>query len=167
MSTLSIPTLATNRDLIPKVVTAGLTVGVLDTFGAIAHSLIIRGQARPIAIFQGIASVLLGEEAMSGGLATASLGLLMHFCVALTWASVYGLIYSRWGWLRTTTRSTAGAVAVGFVFGPIVWLMMRFVVLPVLTETGPVKLGSFLLMVVVHMLCVGLPIASIVRARAT
>ncbi len=155
------------RDFVSKVVTAGLTVGVLDSFGAIAHSLIIRGQARPIAIFQGIASVLIGEGAMSGGLTTASLGLAMHFCVALTWAAVYGVIYSRSGWLRSATRSTAGAVAAGFVFGPFVWLLMRFVVLPPLTETGPVHLGSFLLMVLVHMLCVGLPIASIVRARST
>ncbi len=98
---------STGRDVASKVVTAGLTVGVLDSFGAIAHSLIIRGQARPIAIFQGIASVLIGEGAMSGGLTTASLGLAMHFCVALTWAAVYGVIYSRSGWLRRSPASYA------------------------------------------------------------
>lgn len=167
MSTVSVPIPHSSRGLSARVVAAGLTVGVLDAFGAVAHSLIIRGQARPVQIFQGIASVSIGDRAMSGGLATASLGLAMHFGVALTWAAIYGIIYSKSAGLRRLTLTTSGTVAAGLVFGPLVWLSMRFVVLPVLGETGPIHLWSFVLMIVVHMVCVGLPIAGLVRFRST
>jgi hypothetical protein len=90
----------------------------------------------------------------------------MHFCVALTWAALYGIIYSNSAWLRELTHSMTGTVAAGLVYGPLVWVSMRFVVLPLLGETGPVHLWSFLLMVVIHMFCVGLPITSLVRTQS-
>src|SRR4030095_10491466 len=65
----------------------GLTAGALDILDAfIVFGL--RG-ASPIRILQSIASGLLGASAFKGGMATAALGLVLHFFIACSAAAVY------------------------------------------------------------------------------
>src|SRR5712691_184764 len=65
----------------------GLACGVLD----ITAALVVYGYfgVKPIRLLQGIAGGLLGPRALEGGLATALLGLLCHFLIAFSAATVY------------------------------------------------------------------------------
>src|SRR5215470_6894164 len=75
------------------IVTAGLVVGVLD----ISSAFVIWWQ-RGVALqrgLQGIAAGLLGATSYDGGLATASLGLALHFFVAFVVVSVFYLASRR------------------------------------------------------------------------
>jgi hypothetical protein len=66
------------RPTLLRLALAGLVTGVVDgTFSSVLsvafyHSTVSR-------LFQGVASVLLGPEALNGGRPTAALGILMHF----------------------------------------------------------------------------------------
>src|SRR4029079_5259948 len=56
-------------------------------------------------LFQGVAAVPLGPRAFDGGWTTACLGILMHVCVALTWSTVFFLLFERSAWIRRVTSS--------------------------------------------------------------
>ena len=78
---------------------ATLVVGALDAAdGVVFRSL--QGQ-NPIQVLQYIASSLLGARTFSGGLASAGLGLVVHFAIALVVATIYILASRRVAVLRT------------------------------------------------------------------
>jgi len=143
------------------VVLAGLVAGTLDILAAfVVYGL--RG-ATPLGILQSIASGLLGRTtAYGGGGATAALGLALHFFIATSAAAVYYAASRRLDVLVTH------AVPSGLLYGVAVWLFMNFVVIP-LSAIGrwPTINALSAVIVVVHMVCVGLPIALVVRHHST
>ena len=66
---------------------ATLVLGVLDAADGVVYRG-LQGQ-NPIHVLQYIASSLLGARSFSGGLATAGLGLVVHFAIALVVAAIY------------------------------------------------------------------------------
>src|SRR5439155_26339151 len=68
---------------------AGLTCGVMD----ISAALIVYGAmgAKPLRLLQGIAGGVLGPRAYNGGVRTALLGLLLHFIIAFSAATLFFL----------------------------------------------------------------------------
>jgi hypothetical protein len=117
-----------------------------------------------IRIPQSVASGLLGPAAFEGGLATAALGLLLHFTIAFSWTLFYFVLTRRWGPLRRLITTDAGRVNAGLMFGLVVWFGMNIIVLP-LSRANPAPLFSlsFFLQLVWHPIGIGLPIALIVR----
>ena len=83
----------------------------------------LHGQ-NPIQVLQYIASSLLGPRSFSGGLASAGLGLVVHFAIALVVAAIYILASRRVAVLRTQW------VLLGLLYGAAVWTVMNLVVLP-------------------------------------
>ena len=65
----------------------GLIAGALDLAAAFVNSG-MRGIG-PLRVLRAIASGLLGADAAKGGLATAALGLVLHFFIATTATAVY------------------------------------------------------------------------------
>jgi hypothetical protein len=134
------------------VATGGFAAGVLDILAAfLIYGL--RG-VDPVRILQSVASGLLGAAAFRGGLGTAALGLALHFFIATSAALVYYL----------GSRMVPPMARRPFTFGPlygiVVYVVMSFVVVPL--SAVPKRPFSFALagiLVVVHMVCVGLPIA--------
>jgi len=132
----------------------GILCGVFDiTYAFIAF------RATPVAILQSIASGLLGTEAAEGGLATAALGLVLHFVVAFGAAAVYYLASRKLPFL------VRHAVVCGLLYGMAVYLFMNFVVIPL--SAFPRKLsyppGVLIPGIAWHMVLVGLPIALAIR----
>lgn len=121
-------------------------------------------QVGPVRLFRGIAAAVIGRGALSGGLATATLGLAIHAAVAYTWTGVYALAYGTLPALRRATRSTAGALAASGLYGVAVCTVMQAFVMP-LTRARPLPLASwpFALQAALHVFTVGLPIAFVVR----
>ena len=98
---------------------AALVVGVLDAVdGVVFRGL--QGQ-NPIQVLQYIAS-LLGARSFSGGLATAGVGLVVHFALALVVAAIYILASRRVAVLRTHW------VLLGLLYGSAVWAVMNLLV---------------------------------------
>src|SRR5258708_22305714 len=101
----------------------GLACGVFDISQAMIAWYLQVG-AKPIRIWQSVASGLLGPDAFKGGLKTAIIGGALHFLIAFTAAAVY------WVASRKLTFMTQNAVISGMLYGGCVWLLMNFFVLP-------------------------------------
>jgi hypothetical protein len=131
---------------------ATLVVGVLDaTDGVVFRGL--QGQ-NPIQVLQYIGSSLLGTRSFSGGLATAGLGLVLHFATALVVAAIYILASRRLAVLRTQW------VLLGLLYGAAVWAVMNLLVLPLTAVApSPITIAALANGVISHALFVGLPSA--------
>ena len=141
---------------IRTVLIAGLAAGVLDITAACGFYG-LRGVS-PVRILQSIASGLLGSAAFTGGAPTAVLGLCLHFVIATTAAAVFYVISRRFTFL------VRHAVVAGASYGVAVYLFMNHVVLPLsAVNKRPLSLSTAIVMLVIHILCVGLPIALTVR----
>jgi hypothetical protein len=137
----------------------GLAAGVLD----ITAAFVIYGArgATPVRILQSIAGGLIGPAAFRGGLQTAALGALLHFLIAFTAAAVF---YAASRSLPVLVRRPA---VWGPLYGIVVYLFMNYVVVPLsAVPKRPFVLRMALLILVVHMVCVGLPIAFAVHRFA-
>ena len=142
-----------------------LSCGVLDITSAIVISIASGGS--PVRMLQGIASTVLGPKSFEWGFATAALGLVMHFGVALAATLVF------YGLSRKFPAMVEWAVPAGILFG-VFWLLVMYRgVIPLLAALRPLYLENVVkrplpdlwpLPLFVHMTCVGLPIALAVRA---
>ena len=144
----------------PRAILAGgLAAGALD----ITAAMVIYGLrgVPPIRVLQSVASGLLGTDAFRGGLATAALGTALHFFIATTAAAVY------YAASRRLTVLVRRPVRWGLLYGVAVYLFMNLVVLPLsAVPKRPFAVGMAAIILVVHMLFVGLPIALAVRRYA-
>lgn len=141
----------------------GLICGVLDISSAIIIALANGGS--PVRMLQGIAGALLGPVTFEGGAATAALGLAMHFGVAFTATTIFY-------WLsRRIPAMVEWAVPAGILYG-VVWLLVMYRgVIPLTQALRTLYLDNvkrslpalWPLPLLVHMTCVGLPIALAVR----
>src|SRR5438445_13095896 len=138
------------------VVWCGLASGVLD----ITAALIVYGYlgAKPLRLLQGIAGGLLGPRAYSGGIATAFLGLLCHFVIAFSAAAVFVAAS------RVAPFLVRQAVLSGVLYGIAVYFFMNRVVVPLSAAAKfPFSFKLMVIGVVIHIFCVGLPIALAAR----
>lgn len=135
---------------------AGLVAGVLDISDAFLF-FGLRG-AKPIRILQSIAGGLLGVKAFQMGFKTAAIGLLLHFFIALSVASVYYVASRKLKFLRHWP------VVWGLVYGAAVYGFMNIVVLPLsAVPKSHFTLIGFVNGILAIMLLVGLPISLIVN----
>ena len=137
------------------ILTAGLVVGVLD----ISSAFVIWWQ-RGVALqrgLQGIAAGLLGAKSYEGGMATASLGLALHFFVAFVVVTIFYLASRKIPFLMIQPFVS------GVFYGIGVYTVMYWFVLPTAFSTFRHRLGNELLAVAIHISLIGLPSAFIVR----
>jgi uncharacterized membrane protein YagU involved in acid resistance len=139
------------------ILTAGLLAGALDLIAAFALSA-SRGGG-PVQTLQGIATGVLGRASYSAGAASAALGFICHFTIALGAAVTYYMASRRLKFL------TSQAVPTGILFGIAVYFFMQHVVLPLSAFPGrpASQLSTIATGVVIHIFCVGLPIALVIR----
>lgn len=105
-----------------------------------------------------MAAGLLGREsAIDGGLATAGLGLAIHFVIAFVVASVFYLAS------RKLVFLTQHPVISGLLYGVLVYGFMYWIVMPLAYPVVSPSLSRDVTAVCVHMILIGLPIALIVR----
>lgn len=139
------------------VLTGGVVAGTFDIVYACVFWAIKRGVS-PQRILQRVASGWLGEASMTGGVATAALGLATHFFIASSMSVTYYLVARRWPalWERP--------VAYGTAYGLLLYGIMNYVVVP-LSAAGPSSKDPLWvgLSIAVHMVLIGLPIALFAR----
>jgi hypothetical protein len=135
---------------------AGGTAGFLDINAAFAYYG-LRGVS-PLRILQSVACGLLGLEAFTGGAGTAALGTVLHFFIATVAAAVYFLASRRLGFLVRRPWEAGAA------YGVAVYLFMNHLVVPLSAfPKRPFDLRTALVQVIIHIVCIGWPIAAIVR----
>src|SRR5882724_2087439 len=144
-----------------RLVRAGLVTGVTDGLFSSLLSAFVYGST-VTRLWQGVASTLLGAAAFEGGVGTAAIGVLMHFGVAFAWSAVFLLLVLSSPWLRGVLAAPYGVVAVASVFGPLIWLAMSLVVIPMLTHRPPAINLRWWVQLVGHCPFVGLPIVALI-----
>ena len=140
----------------PAIAWATLVAGVLDISSAFLLS--YPKGVGPIRVLQGVAAGLVGREsAINGGLATAGLGLAIHFFIALVVTTVFYLASRRLVFL------IRHPVISGLLYGVVVYGFMYWVVMPLAYPVVHPSVSRDTTAVCVHMSLIGLPIALIVR----
>lgn len=144
-------------DLTKAIVTGGLSAGVLDFIGACVSNA-SRG-VTPMRIGQSVASGLLGARAFQGGFKTATLGVVLHFVIAFIWTTLFVLASRKLPFLAQQT------ILSGALYGIFVFWFMQLVVLPLSAISFKQSFGTRVVItgMIVHVLCVGLPIAIATR----
>jgi hypothetical protein len=140
---------------LPTIASAGLIAGILD----ITSAFVIAGLkgTGSIRMLQGIASGLLGGRSFEGGMATAGLGLAIHFLIAFTAATVFYVASRKFSFL------TRHAVVSGLLYGIAVYIFMYWVVVPLAFPNAHHSISRDVTAVIVHMTLIGLPIALVTR----
>ena len=137
-----------------------LTVGVLDIFDAFVF-FGFRG-VPPLRILQAIASGVMGSEAaVAGGLASAALGLVLHFFIAFLIVLVFYLVS------RKVPLLTKYPLVTGALYGIAVYFIMTLVVVPSSAIHAVRALPSLPVLVnglLIHAFGVGIPSALFARA---
>lgn len=152
-------TLPSTRTALAAVATGGLLAGALDLV-YICSFWAVQGVG-PVRILQSVAAGWLGREAaVAGGNATALLGLVSHFGIAVCMAGVYYLAARRWPPLvRSPWRF-------GALYGVVLYAVMNYVVVPLSAAgNGSPKSWSWadISHLAAHMLLVGIPCALATR----
>lgn len=139
--------------LISAIVWAGLLAGTLDIIAACGVFNIRTGQD-PIIVLRYVASGALGASAMTGGWATALLGLFFHFVIAFGWTTLFFLVLPK--------LPKGSWIIYGLLYGIVVWLAMNLAVLPVTRITmRPFTWDGVLIGATVLMFAIGLPVSYI------
>lgn len=143
-----------SRNILLAIGVGGFIAGTLD----LLQACILFGWDIPLVIAGG----LLGKSAFNGGVGTYVLGILLHFFIALSAASIYYGASTRLHFLREHP------LVCGLFFGAAVQEVMNLVVLPLsaLRSRGPFELKDLILGLAVHMVVIGLPIAYSVKRFA-
>ena len=148
---------------------AAVLVGVLDITAACINLGVAYGFG-PARVLKGVAGGLLGRSAIEGGFATAALGLAMHFTMALTVTTIFYALSRR----LPLPQKLWGVVAVGLLYGAAVFAVNNFATAPFLSWVRSLYLHTPISFkqpmgwwqLIIHLFCVGLPIALVMHRYA-
>ena len=157
----------TDQRDVRRLLTSAVVVFFCDlTFATVLSTVARHTFVSPGRVFQGIAVGLLGRASLDGGFPTMLLGAVIHFTIALSWSVVYLIAWRRFDALQRLTSSVGGTLVVGLVYGELIWLFMRLIVMELSrVPKGPLNSWIFWVQVAIHPIVVGLPIAFIVGRR--
>ncbi|MDB4914568.1 MAG: hypothetical protein JWM95_2212 [Gemmatimonadetes bacterium] len=146
-----------------RLVRAGLAVGTADALWA---STITAIHGHSVSrLWQYLAATAFGNSMYTGGAATVALGLAIHFVVAFAWSAVFLVLLMRFARLRGILESPTGVFTLGAVYGPFIWIMMSFVILPVFTHKPGAVSVRWGIEALGHIAFVGLPMMWGLRRR--
>ncbi len=130
----------------------GTICGVLDALAATISFAILR--VAPTRVWQNVASGLLGPKAFQMGKPAAMLGLIFHFVIAFSAATIFCLAA-----LKTSFLLSMPIIS-GAAYGVAVFIVMNLVVLPLSAmPKRPSSRTRMITQIVIHIFCVGLPIS--------
>jgi hypothetical protein len=144
---------------IARLVRAGLLTGVSDA--AFSSILVVAFYHSTVGrLWRGVASVVLGPQALEGGTPAALFGVFLHFCTAFGWSAVFlGLVTLSPG-LRGVLGRPFGTVKVASLYGPFVWIVMSLLVIPLLAHRPPSITVRWWIQLIGHIPFVAIPIVS-------
>jgi hypothetical protein len=150
-----------SRRFVSLLAGAGLATGISDGLFATVLSVFFY-HSTFTRLWQGVAAVLIGKGSFAGGTRTTALGLLMHFGVAFFWSSVLLFFATRSPRLRDRLRSAMGRLTVAAVYGPVIWIVMSMIVIPLLLRRPPAITSRWWVQGIGHIPFVALPMATVI-----
>jgi hypothetical protein len=139
------------RAAIRAIVITWLIVAAMDITSAFIIA-ISRGSTGT-RLLQFVASGLIGQKAFQGGMATAALGLALHFVIAFAVVIAFYIGSQRLAVLRRRP------VPSGLIYGMVVFGVMNLLVLPLSAARPRHSLTGDLIQIGIHMFVIGLPTA--------
>lgn len=147
-----------SRRSFKPILSAWLVAGTLDITVASIYYPLAYG-LKLTALYQGIASGVLGPTAFSGGVGTALLGLALHYLITLIWTCFFYFVFP---FVRKVLRNPF--VNAG-LYGVFVSCAMTFVVLPLsnVPHSGqPLNILHFAIDTVILIFTIGTPVSTII-----
>src|SRR5215831_15595427 len=149
---------------------AGAIVGALDITAAFIQTHIEFGLT-PMRVLKGLAGGLLGRGAYQGGFAVAAFGLTIQFTIALIVVTVFYLLTRRF----PLPKKLLGVVVVGLLYGAAVFSFNNFVTAYFMSWVRSLYLHTPVLFkppmgwsqLIIHLFCVGLPVALVMWRYST
>jgi hypothetical protein len=147
--------------MVQTIVYGGVCVGTLDGLAATINAA-TKGVS-PDRVFHYIASGLIGRDASyNGGAATIVLGILLHYTIAFGVVTAFFLLSRRFPILLRRP------VISGMLYGIGVFFAMGYLIVPLSAVPKiPFSFSGMITGILIHMFCVGLPAALVVRWRST
>lgn len=144
---------------VPAILNAGAVAGFMDITAASIQAW-LAGRT-PMRMLQGIAVGWFGRSSLQMGWTSAAIGFVTHFFIATTWAALYWFASRRF---KVLVRHAWWS---GTVYAVLVYAVMYQVVMPLsaIHRRIPQTPQQVLVSLMIHVGCVGLPIALIVRAH--
>ena len=143
----------------PAILNAGAVAGAMDIIAASIQAW-LAGRT-PMRMLQGIAVGWFGRASLQMGWTSAAVGFVTHFFIATSWAAIYWFTSQRFPVL------VRRAWVCGTVYALLVYAVMYEIVMPLsaIHRRIPRTPQAYLIGILIHIFCIGLPIALIVRAR--
>jgi len=130
----------TDKSFVRTVIPVWLVTAIWDFLCATALS-VIAYHSTFAHLWQGVASTVLGPTAIDGGVRPVIVGVALHLAVAFTWSAVFVAAARLSTGLRRMMATPSGALAIAAVYGPLIWLIMSIIVIPLATGRPP-RFGS-------------------------
>jgi uncharacterized membrane protein YagU involved in acid resistance len=139
---------------VKKIVIAGLIAGTLDITAAFIDSW-ISFKINPGKVLHGIAAGAIGKDNATDSFFIMALGLLVHFFIVYSYTFFLYLIYP---FLKSVFNHN---IIVGVLYGLFIWLTMRFIVLPVLSqvEFAPFRIVKAFKPMLILIGAIGIPLS--------
>ena len=151
MTTAAYSMTAGKPSLLRPILVGGAIAGTFD----ITAAFITFGMNSP----KFIAAGLVGRQAVGWGAPAWILGMILHFFIAFSAATIYCIASRKLEFLKEHF------LVCGIFYGIAIYLVMNLVVLPLcaLHAAGPYPLRALLQGLIVHMVLIGLPISYTLR----
>ena len=114
-------------------------------------------------LWRGVAATAFGQHVLTKGTSGVLAGIGAHLSIAFTWSAIFIIALAISAGLRRTVASPAGALLVACVYGPIIWLVMSFGLIPLLTGRAPTLSYRWWVQVFAHIPFVTLPLVFTAR----
>ena len=108
-------------------------------------------------LLQFVASGLIARRAFEGGVASALLGMVLHFVIAFSVVAVFYFASRKFAVLREWTMAS------GVAYGVLVWIVMNVIVLPLSAARPRHALVPDLIQIAIHIFIIGVPTALLLR----
>jgi uncharacterized membrane protein YagU involved in acid resistance len=143
---------------LPAILLGGLLAGIGDITQAFVVFGYFSASATPFRILQSIPRGIFGARVFQMGWTSAVLGIVIHFTIATTAATVYYAASRR---MRVLVDRP---ILFGLLYGEAVFLFMYFVVMPLSAIGFPrFNLATYITGPIGHTVLVGLPISLVTR----
>lgn len=120
-----------------EILAGGILAGLIAGLIMELYMMVVMAAAQGMPIWQpsrGIAAVFFGQAAAGQGLWPVLFGLMIHFLTAAVWGVVFAVLIGH--------VTAGGAVGWGLVYGFLVYLVMFYVVLPILNAPMTAMRGN-------------------------
>lgn len=150
---------------IARLARAGLVTAVVD--GAFASVLNVAFYHSTVGrLWRGVASVVLGPQAMQGGTRATVFGIFLHVCTAFFWSAVFLVLVETSARVRRVLRSPFGVLKAAAVYAPLEWMAMSLIVIPLFVRHAPAINARWWVQFFGQIFSVGIPIAGLIGPGA-